>query len=74
MTGVQTCALPIFWKIVLQFNGSTGPNCYAYRDGTIFSTTAGVGLQDEFPLKFGFHSLTNNRIGVGPVHIFYDWS
>lgn len=63
-----------FWKIVLQFNGATGPNCYFYRNGTIFSATAGVGQQDEFPLKFGLHTLTTNRIGMGALHIYYDWS
>lgn len=61
------------WRIVLQFNGATGPNCYAYKDGVIFSQTAGVGAQDEFPLKFGLHSLTTNRQGLGPVHIYYDY-
>ncbi len=62
-----------FWKIVLQFNGATGPNCFFYRNGAIFSTTAGVGAQDEFPLKFGLHALTTNRIGMGALHIYYDW-
>ena len=61
------------WKIMLQFNGATGPNCYAYRNGVIFSRTAGVGAQDEFPLKFGLHSLTTNRQGLGVTHIYYDW-
>lgn len=62
------------WKIVLQFNGTTGPNVYAYFNGSIFSTTAGVGAQDEFPLKFGLHSLTTNRSAMGLLHIFYDWT
>ena len=61
------------WKIVLEFNGNTGPNCYAYRNGVIFSRTAGVGAQDETPLKFGLHSLTTNRIGLGPLHVYYDY-
>lgn len=61
------------WKIVLEFKGATGPSCYAYRNGVIFSRTAGVGAQDEAPLKFGLHSLTTNRIGLGPLHIYYDW-
>ncbi len=61
------------WKIVLQRNAAAVPSVYAYRDGTIFSTTAGAGAADEFPLKFGFHALTTNRIGLGAVHIFYDW-
>ena len=61
------------WKIVLQFNGATGPNCYWYIDNTLQSTTAGVGAQDEFPLKFGMHSLTTNRQGLGAVRIYYDW-
>lgn len=61
------------WKIVLEFVGAAGPNCYAYRNGVIFSRTAGVGVQDEFPLKFGLHSLTTNRQGLGVTHIYYDW-
>lgn len=62
-----------FWKIVLEFNGATGPNVYFYRNGAIFSATAGVGAQDEFPLRFGLHALTTNRIGLGLTHIYYDW-
>ncbi len=61
------------WRIVLQYNGTTGPNVYFYRNGVIFATTAGVGLQDEFPLKVGFHALTTNRLGVSMIHVFYDW-
>lgn len=61
------------WRIVIAYNGTTGPNVYAYQDGVIFSTTAGVGIQDEFPLKIGMHSLTTNRSGLGLTHVFYDW-
>ena len=61
------------WKIILDHQGATAPNIYAYRNNTIFSATAGVGAADEFPLKFGLHALTTNRIGLGPVHIYYDW-
>lgn len=61
------------WDIVLEFNGATGPNCYWYMNGTRQSSTAGVGLQDEFPLKFGLHSLTTNRQGLGPTHVYYDY-
>lgn len=28
---------------------------------------------DEFPCKFGMHTLTTNRIKLGWVHVFYDW-
>jgi hypothetical protein len=61
------------WKIVLQFNGATGPNVWWYIDGSLQSTTAGVGAQDEFPLKWGLHSLTTNRQGLGLTHVYYDW-
>jgi len=61
------------WKIVLQFNGSGVPQIYWYVDGAIQNTTAAAGLNDEFPLKFGMHSLTTNRIGMGQVHVYYDW-
>ncbi len=61
------------WRIVLQFNGATGPNITWYIDGALQNTTPGVGIQDEFPLKFGLHSLTTNRIGLGGTHIWYDW-
>ena len=61
------------WKIVIQYNGTTAPNVFAYMNGAIFSATAGVGVQDQFPLRFGHHSLTTNRLGVGLVHIAYDW-
>ena len=61
------------WKIVLEFNGASGPNIYAYIDGARQSATAGVGLSDEFPLSFGMHSLTTNRQGLGLTHIYYDW-
>lgn len=61
------------WQIVLQYNGTTGPNVYAYQDGVIFSTTPGVGIQDEMPLKIGLHSLTTNRQGLGMTHVYYDW-
>lgn len=73
VTGPLIATTWSFWKIVLAFNGALGPNVFAYRDGTIFSQTAGVGAQDEFPLKFGLHTLTTNRIGMGVLHIFYDW-
>ncbi len=73
VTGPVIATTWALWKIVLEFNGATGPNCYFYRNGVIFSTTAGVGAQDEFPVKFGMHSLTTNRQGLGLVHIAYDW-
>lgn len=61
------------WKIVLQFNGSTGPNVYGYIDGKLQNTTPGVGAQDEFPLRFGMGALTTNRPLLGAVHVYYDW-
>ena len=61
------------WKIVLQFNGASAPNIYWYVDGAIQNTTPAAGISDEFPLKFGLHALTTNRIGLGGVHISYDW-
>lgn len=61
------------WKIVLEFNGATGPLCTWYAGGALQGTTQGTGAQDEFPLKFGLHSLTTNRQGLGAVRIFYDW-
>ena len=61
------------WRIVLQFNGASGPNVYAYRDGVIFSTTPGVGASDEFPLRFGTGALTTNRPALGASHIYYEW-
>jgi hypothetical protein len=63
------------WKIVIQLNGTGSgvPQIYWYVDGAIQNTTAAAGLNDEFPLKFGMHSLTTNRIGLGLVHISYDW-
>lgn len=65
------------WRIVVQFPGGTtanaSVNCYAYMDNTIFSTTAGAGVQDQFPLKFGMHALTTNRPGLGNMRIYYDW-
>lgn len=60
------------WKIVLQYNGASGPNVYAYMDGALINTTPGVGASDEFPLKFGMHVITND-IGLGLTHIYYDW-
>lgn len=73
VTGPAIATTWALWKIVLEFNNATGPNVYAYRNGTIFSATAGVGAQDEFPLKFGLHSLTTNRQGLGLTHVYYDW-
>jgi hypothetical protein len=61
------------WRIVLEFNGSTAPNIYWYVDGAIQNTTPAVGIQDEFPLKFGMYALTTNRPGLGLTHIYYDW-
>ena len=61
------------WKIVLQFNGATGANCFWYLDGSLQSTTAGVAAQDVFPCKWGFGTLTTNRTGVGLTHVYYDW-
>lgn len=72
-TGPAIATTWALWKIVLEFQGATGPNCYAYRNGVIFSRTAGVGAQDEFPLRFGLHTLTTNRIGLGPLHVYYDY-
>jgi hypothetical protein len=72
-TGPLIATTWALWKIVLEFKGATGPSCYAYRNGVIFSRTAGVGVQDEFPLRFGLHSLTTNRQGLGPLHIYYDY-
>lgn len=76
-TGPAVAAGWHLWRIVLQFPGGTtanvGPSCFAYLDNAIFSTTAGVGVQDQFPLRFGFHALTTNRIGCGLVHISYEW-
>lgn len=73
VTGPAIATTWATWKIQLEFNGNTGPNCFAYRNGVIFSRTAGVGAQDEAPLKFGLHTLTTNRIGLGPLHIYYDY-
>jgi hypothetical protein len=63
------------WKIVVQLNGTGSgvPNIYWYDNGAIQNTTAAAGIADEFPLKFGLHALTTNRIGLGLTHIFYDW-
>ncbi len=61
------------WQIVLDYQGAAGPNIYAYVDGAIFSATAGVGIQDEFPLKFGLHTLTTNRLGLAMAHVYYSW-
>lgn len=72
-TGPAIATTWAIWKIVLEFVGAAGPNIYAYRNNTIFSATAGTGATDEFPLFFGMHSLTNNRQGLGPLHIYYEW-
>ena len=72
-TGPAVATTWALWKIVLEHQGATGPKVYAYRNGTAFSTTPGTGAQDEFPLKFGFHALTTNRIGLGLTHIYYDY-
>jgi hypothetical protein len=61
------------WRIVLQFNGAIGANCFWYIDGALQSTTAGVAAQDVFPCKWGFGTLTTNRTGVGLTHVYYDW-
>ena len=61
------------WKIVVEFNGSSTPNLYWFVDGAIQNTTAVSGISDEFPLRFGLHSLTTNRIGLGLTHIYYDY-
>lgn len=61
------------WRILLQFNGATGANVFAYKDGTIFSTTAGVAAQDVFPCRFGFGAFTTNRPLLGATHIYYAW-
>lgn len=61
------------WRIALQYNGAAGPNIYWYIDGALQSVTPGVGTQDVYPLKFGLHSLTTNRQGLGLTHIFYEW-
>ena len=62
------------WKIVIEFVAAdVAPNVYAYKDNVIFSATAGVGAQDQFPLRWGFHALTTNRIGVGQTRVYYDW-
>ena len=72
-TGPAVATTWALWKIVLEHQGATGPKVYAYRNGTAFSTTPGTGAQDEFPLKFGFHALTTNRIGLGLTHIYCDY-
>lgn len=62
------------WRIDLVANGNgVAPNVFAYQDGVIFSTTPGIGAQDEFPLKIGMHALTTNRPLLGLTHVFYDW-
>jgi hypothetical protein len=61
------------WKIVVQFSPGNVPNLYWFIDGAPQNTTAAVGINDEFPLKFGMHSLTTNRIRLGTTHISYDW-
>jgi len=61
------------WKIALEFNGSSAPKIYWFVDGASQNTTAASGISDEFPLKFGMHSLTTNRQGLGLTHIYYDW-
>lgn len=61
------------WKIVIVYNAASVPSIYWYIDGAIQSTTAASGINDEFPLKFGLHSLTTNRQGLGLTHIYYDW-
>lgn len=61
------------WKIVIERDGSAVPKIYWFVDGAIQNTTAVSGISDEFPLKFGLHSLTTNRIGLGLTHIYYDY-
>lgn len=68
-----TAATWNLWKIVIEYAGTAVPKCYAYVNNTIFSATAGSGVQDKFPLRWGFHSLTNDRIGVGLTRVYYDW-
>ena len=72
-TGPVIATTWALWRIVLEFNNALGPNVTAYRNNAIFSVTPGVGAVDEFPLFFGMHSLTTNRQGLGPTHIYYDW-
>ena len=40
-------------------------------DGTAQGSVAIT--DDEAPYKFGMHALSNNRPGLGIVHIYYDW-
>lgn len=61
------------WKIVIQYNAASVPTIFWYLDGALQNATAASGIQDEFPLKFGLHSLTTNRQGLGLTHIYYDW-
>jgi hypothetical protein len=59
------------WRIEYRFATDGTARAYWYIDdelqGSILPTT------DEFPLAFGVHSLTTNRVGLGWVHIYYDW-
>ena len=44
---------------------------YWYIDGTLQGSVALT--DDEAPYQFGMHAATNNRPGLGIVHIYYDW-
>lgn len=59
------------WKVSLKYDTAGVARAYWYIDGTLQGSV--ITTTDEAPYAFGLHSLTTNRVGMGIVHIYYDW-
>ena len=59
------------WKIELLWDTAGVVRANWYIDGSHQGYI--VPTNDEAPYAFGAHNLTTNRLGLGWVHIYYDW-
>ena len=59
------------WRIELRYDTSGVARAYWFIEGVLQGSV--VTTIGEYPLAFGVHTLTTNRLKLGPVHIYYDW-
>lgn len=59
------------WSIVIDFDSAAALRASWYINGSLQGSIAPTAT--EAPYAFGMHTLTNNVLLMGPVHIFYEW-
>jgi hypothetical protein len=59
------------WEIVIDYDTAGAIRASWYIDGVLQGSI--VPTTNEAPYAFGAHTLSTNKLLLGPVHIYYDW-